>query len=84
MRLQVVVDETEMREIQRSARRDRLTVSEWVRRRLREARRRQPSRDADRKLQAVRAAAQHSFPTADIDRMLAEIEAGYGDPASSS
>jgi hypothetical protein len=84
MRLQVVVDEAEMREIQRSARRNRLTVSEWVRRCLREARRRQPSRDADRKLQAVRAAAQHSFPTADVDQMLAEIEAGYRDSAAGS
>jgi hypothetical protein len=78
------VNDSEMREIQRSARRERLTVSEWVRRCLREARRRQPSRDADRKLQAVRAAARHSFPTADVDRMLAEIEAGYGDTAPGS
>jgi hypothetical protein len=80
MRLQVVIDEAEMREIQRTARRERLTVSEWVRRCLREARRQQPSRDADRKLQAVRAATRHSFPTADVDRMLAEIEAGYRAP----
>jgi hypothetical protein len=77
IRLQVVVDETEMREIRRTARRARLTVSEWVRRTLRDARRRQPSRDADRKLQAVRAAARHCFPTADIEQMLAEIETGY-------
>jgi hypothetical protein len=81
MRLQVVVDEAEMREIQRSARRERLTVSAWVRRCLREARRRQPSRDGERKLQAVREAARHSFPTADLDQMLAEIEAGYTDTA---
>jgi hypothetical protein len=27
----------------------------------------------------VRAAARHSFPTADIDQMLAEIESGYLD-----
>jgi hypothetical protein len=26
----------------------------------------------------VRAAAKHAFPTADIDQMLSEIEAGYG------
>jgi hypothetical protein len=76
-RLQVVVDEVEMREIRRTARREHLTVSEWVRRCLREARRRRPSRDAGRKLEAVRAAARHGFPTADIDQMLAEIESGY-------
>ena len=82
MRLQVVVDETEMREIRRTARRERLSVSEWVRRCLREARRMRPSRDGDRKLQTVRTAARHAFPTADIDLMLAEIEAGYGEAPS--
>jgi len=76
-RLQVVLDETELREIRRAARRDRLTVSEWVRRCLRAARRQQPRRDADRKAQAIRAAAQHAFPTADVEGMLAQIESGY-------
>ncbi len=77
IRLQVVLEASELREIQKAARRDRLTVSEWVRRSLRDARRRQPGRDSGRKLQAIRAAAHHAFPTADIDRMLAEIESGY-------
>jgi hypothetical protein len=77
IRLQVVLSAAELREIQKAARRDRLTVSEWVRQTLREARRRQPGRDAGRKLQAIRAAASHAFPTADIDQMLAEIERGY-------
>jgi hypothetical protein len=31
-----------------------------------------------KKLDAVRAATRHSFPTADINDMLAEIERGYG------
>ena len=73
----MVLDDAELHEIRRAARRDRLTVSEWVRRCLREARRRQPVRDADRKVQAIRAAARHAFPTADVERMLAEIERGY-------
>lgn len=73
-RLQVVLDQAELREIQRAARRDRLTVSEWVRRCLREARRRQPARDADRKLQAIRAAVRYAYPTASLERMLTEIE----------
>lgn len=73
----MVLGEAELREIRRAARRERLTVSEWVRRCLREARRRQPSRDADRKIESVRAACRHSFPTTEIDQMLAEIEAGY-------
>ena len=72
----MVLDDSELREIRRAARRDRLTVSEWVRRCLREARPRQPVRDADRKVQAIRAAARHELPTADVERMLAEIEGG--------
>ena len=36
-------------------------------------------RDAtvERKLRAIREAAKHEFPTADIEDMLREIEAGY-------
>jgi hypothetical protein len=33
-------------------------------------------RDTDKKLAVVRAAAQHAFPTAEIDQMLAEIHRG--------
>ena len=76
-RLQVLVDETEWREIQRAARAERMTVAEWVRGTLRAARRRGPAGDTSKKLAVVRTAAQHAFPTADIPRMLAEIERGY-------
>lgn len=76
-RLQVIVDEKEWRDIGRVARRRGLTVSEWVRQVLREARRREPEGDAGTKLDVVRAAAKNSFPTADIDQMLDEIEQGY-------
>jgi hypothetical protein len=76
-RLQVVLPDPEMEEIRRLARRERLTVGEWVRRVLREARARQPVREPELKLKAVRRAAQYSFPTADIEQMLAEIERGY-------
>jgi hypothetical protein len=76
-RLQVLLEEPELREIQRAARAQRLTVAEWVRQALRAARRRQPIVDPRKKLEAIRAAARHSFPIADIDQMLAEIESGY-------
>ncbi|MCU0256225.1 MAG: hypothetical protein MUF60_05750 [Vicinamibacterales bacterium] len=76
-RLQVLLDEAELREVQRAARARRMTVAEWVRQALRAERRRQPVGDASRKLAAVRAAARHEFPTADIDQMLAEIEQGF-------
>jgi hypothetical protein len=76
-RLQVRFDDPEWREIQRAARARRLTIAEWVRQALRLARRQQPTGDPDRKLAAVRAAARHAFPSADIERMLDEIESGY-------
>jgi hypothetical protein len=76
-RLQVLLPDREMSDIQRLARRQRITVGEWVRRALREARTRQPVNDPETKLRAVRRAAGYAFPTADIDRMLAEIEQGY-------
>ena len=76
-RLQVLLDETELRAIQRVARSKQMTVAEWVRQTLRAARRREPANDARKKLEAVRAATRHSFPTADIEQMLEEIESGY-------
>ena len=76
-RLQVLLDEPEWREVKRAARARRVTVAEWVRQALRAARRQEPSGDLDRKLDAIRAASRHAFPTADMDQMLAEIERGY-------
>jgi hypothetical protein len=76
-RLQVVLGEEEYREIQRLARRHRMTVSEWVRQSLRRAGRDEPVVDAGRKLDVVRAAASHEYPVADIEEMLKEIERGY-------
>jgi hypothetical protein len=76
-RLQVLLEEAELKEIQRAARAERMTVAEWVRQALRSARREVPSRDPERKLAAIRAAARHSFPAPDIQKMLEEIERGY-------
>lgn len=76
-RLQVLFEEDELDEIRRTARRHRLTVAEWVRQSLREARRVESSRSVRDKLDAVKAATCHGFPTADIEGMVAEIESGY-------
>jgi predicted 2-oxoglutarate/Fe(II)-dependent dioxygenase YbiX len=73
------MDEPELREVQRAARAERMTVAEWVRQALRAARRRAPVTDSRKKIDAIRAAARHSFPTADIDQMITEIETGYRD-----
>ena len=78
-RLQVLIEDPEYRELQMIARRNRMTVSEWVRHALRAARRREPSAAPDRKLAVVRAAVRHEFPTADMDQLLHEIEGGYLD-----
>lgn len=79
-RLQVLLEEKEFEEIRRVARRHRMTVAEWVRRSLRESRAEEPATDAEAKLDALRRAVTHSFPTADIDQMLAEIEPGIPGP----
>jgi hypothetical protein len=76
-RMQILMDEAEFAEIRRVARRHRMTVAEWVRQALRRARQDEPSGDPRRKLAVVREAARGDYPTADIDRMLAEIERGY-------
>ena len=75
-RLQVLLDDEEYREIRASAHRSRMTVAEWVRQALRRARHDHPA-TVEAKLAAVAEAARHEFPTADIDVMLSEIEAGY-------
>jgi hypothetical protein len=76
-RLQVVLDDAEYRELQKVARKQHMTVSEWVRYALRTMRRREPTQDAARKIAAVREATRHAYPTGDIQEMLAEIERGY-------
>ena len=76
-RLQVLIPDDELTEIQRLARREHLKVGEWVCRTLLEARLRQPVNDSTAKLKAVRRAAEHSFPIADIGQLLREIERGY-------
>ena len=79
----MLLEDAELREIQRLARGQRMTVAEWVRQALRAARRRTPLGDPGRKLDVVRAAARLEFPSGDIEQMLGEIERGYLDrPAS--
>lgn len=77
-RLQVLLDEEEMRAIGRLARARKLTVAEWVRGALRSAQREEPASAPERRLALIRAASRHRFPTTDIEQMVAEIERGYG------
>jgi len=77
-RLQVILKDPEYRDVQRAARSRRMSVAEWVRQALVQARRREPEGGTAKKLQVIRASARCEFPTGDIGRMLAEIEMGYG------
>ena len=74
-RLQVLLDERELAELQSLAARHGMTVSDWVRRAITLARRQESEGDKERKL--ARAATRHSFPAPPIEQMLAEIEQGY-------
>jgi hypothetical protein len=76
-RLQVLFEDSELRELQRLARQHRMTTAEWVRRSLRAARDAETGADVGQKLAAVRQAVAHSFPAPDIESLLAEIERGY-------
>jgi len=75
-RLQVLLPDDEMAEIQRLAREERIAVGDWVRRILREARMRKPATDAETKLVAVRKAAEFAVPTGDMEGMLRDIDQG--------
>jgi hypothetical protein len=77
-RLQVILQDPEYRDIQRKARLRHMSIAEWVRQALDQARRREPEGGVGKKLAAIRAAARHSYPSGDIQQILAEIESGYG------
>jgi hypothetical protein len=78
-RLQVLLDDGELRAIQRIARKERLTTAEWVRRRLREGAAASARPDTAARLAAIHAAYRGDTraPAPDIDQMLNEIERGY-------
>lgn len=75
-RIQVLLDDEELAAFQRLARSQRMTTVEWVRRSLRAAYEADAGAVIGEKLAAVRRGASFSFPTADIDTMLDEINHG--------
>lgn len=76
-RLQVILNDSDYRDVQRAARSRRMSIAQWVRQAIRLARRQEPLANTSRKLQAIRAAAQFRYPSGDIEQMLAEIDKGY-------
>jgi hypothetical protein len=84
-RLQILLGDAELDTIRRLARRDNVTVAEWVRRRLREGAAASARPDTASRLAAILAAYRHESdaPAPDIDGLLEEIERGYiGDATS--
>ena len=67
------MDGAELADYRRAARHRGLTLSEWVRQTLRRAERDLAGGDVAGKLAAVRTAAEHEFPTGDIDDVLASV-----------
>lgn len=76
-RLQVLLEDDEFAEIREIAKRNRMTVAEWVRQALRAARRDEPAGNTRKKLMAVRMAVRGSYPTDRIQQMLNEIDRGH-------
>jgi hypothetical protein len=74
---QVRLEDSEVEEIREIADRMHLSVDEWIRWVLVEARKRHPNPSIDSKLRAVQAAVKHEFPTGDIGQLLHEVDGGY-------
>ena len=79
MRLQVLMEESELQALRRVARRQGVTVAHVVRDALRAARDRESAGSPAAMLQCIRAAARQvpEGSAVDIDQILAEIESGY-------
>ena len=77
-RLQVLLDDDELREIQAIAKQRRQTTAAFVREALREARATAVERPVESRIRAIReAAATYSFPAGDIETINSEIERGF-------
>lgn len=75
--VQLLLEESEYRRIERHARQRQMSVADWVQQQaIRCAQSDAPTATAEAKLQAIQSAAAHNFPTGDIGELLAEIEGG--------
>lgn len=76
-RLQVLLEDDELSQIQALARRRRQTTAAFVRDALRAARSAAEYPTVESKLRAIREAVEHAYPAGDIETIRAEIELGY-------
>jgi hypothetical protein len=76
-RLQVLIDAKEYRLFAQIARAKGMSLGEWVRQELRRGAQETSVRDPDEKMRRLRRLAEQcSYPTGEIDEMLADIEKG--------
>jgi hypothetical protein len=78
-RLQVLLSDKEYARVQRLAKRHNQTLGGFVRELLRSVAIERSADDASEKLKVIEKAAKYSFPIADLDVLLAEIESAYGE-----
>lgn len=71
--VKIVLNEAEYQQIQRAAANAGISISQWVQQAIASSLSSESQESIGRKLEAIRAAVKHSFPTADISVMLAEI-----------
>jgi hypothetical protein len=76
-RLQVLLEDEELAEIQELARRRSQTTAAWVRDALRRAADSATYPETAQRLRAVREAAAHGYPAGDMVEVLAQIERSY-------
>lgn len=76
-RLQVLVEPKEYRLFQHIAEEKGLSLGEWVRQILRRFAQSASIKDPQTKIDQIRKASRHEFPSGDIGQILAEIEKGY-------
>ncbi|TVQ29020.1 MAG: ribbon-helix-helix protein, CopG family [Spirochaetaceae bacterium] len=77
VRLQVLLDKEELRRLKELAKREKMTVSDWVRRALRHEMNDRPAAGARRKLDLIRRYARYDFPSGDYDTIAVQIVSGY-------
>lgn len=76
-RLQVLMSEADLERLRRAARREELSVGEWVRRVISERLKDGRTKTREDILRAIDKARGHSFPAPGIEQMNREIEEGY-------
>jgi len=77
VRLQVLLDEAELKEVKTLAEQEKMTVSAWVRRAIQHEKKERPGTAARKKLQIIQDSSQYSFPAGDYKDIAAEIDSGY-------